>query len=526
MPHTPLRTILYIEDDEALARLLQKRMQRRGFEVDVVSSAEEGLARLSMRAFDLVLLDYNLPGMNGLDLLRTLKAHDIRAPVIVLTAGGDERIALQALEEGAADYAVKDVNQTYLDLLPAVMQAAYTKERLLRENERQAEELRGAKARAEAASQAKSDFLATMSHEIRTPLNVVTGLSEVLIRSPLNDDQFRIVETLRTNAQLLLRLISDLLDISRIEDNRIELETAPFRPADVIEDLRMMFAQEIERKGLAFLIDDRLGDVSVRGDRTRLQQVVMNLISNAMKFTISGEVALSATAHTHEQAVDLVFQVRDTGIGIPEAKRAQIFEKFTQADASITRRFGGSGLGLSIARALTEAMNGEISVDSEEGRGSVFTVRLRLPHALTAHPEAAPAQASVASGGVRPRILVVEDYAPNAMVASLMLEEIGYEVDIADCGEAAIERLRAADHAYHAILMDVQMHDLDGFETTRRIRELEVAQGRRHHIVGVTAHALAGDRERCLEAGMDDYLSKPIQPALLAQKLDRHFDAV
>jgi len=522
MPTTPLRSILYIEDDEALARLLQKRMLRRGLEVEVAGSAEQGVERLLAGAFDLVLLDYNLPGMNGLDLLRMFKARDIRTPVVVLTAGGDERIALQAMEEGAADYAVKDVNQTYLDLLPAVMQAAFTKERLLRENERQREELKAAKERAEAASQAKTDFLATMSHEIRTPLNVVTGLSEVLIRSPLSDDQFRIVETLRTNAQLLLRLINDLLDISRIEDNRIELENAVFRPSDMIEDLRMMFAQDIERKGLDFAVEDGLQGISVHGDRTRLQQVVMNLISNALKFTVRGEVELRGLAQVRGDEAELTFRVRDTGIGIAEAKRLQIFDKFTQADASITRRFGGSGLGLSIARALTEAMNGEISVDSEEGRGSVFTVRLSLPLALPDEPEAVQPQPPVAITGDRPRVLIVEDYEPNALVATLMLEELGYDVDTADSGEAAIERLRTAAEIYHAILMDVQMHDMDGFETTRRIRELEADQGRRHRIVGVTAHALAGDRERCLEAGMDDYLSKPIQPGLLAQKLEPH----
>ncbi|MFT3996500.1 MAG: response regulator [Asticcacaulis sp.] len=519
MPHTPLKTVLYIEDDEALGRLLQKRMQRRGLEVELSGSAEHGIGVLAQQSFDLVLLDYNLPGMNGLEMLKALKARGSRVPVVILTAGGDERIALEAMEQGAADYAVKDVNQTYLDLLPAVMQAAFTKERLLRENERQREELKAAKERAEAASQAKTDFLATMSHEIRTPLNVVTGLSDILIRSPLNDDQFRIVETLRTNAGLLLRLINDLLDISRIEDNRIELESAPFRPTDMMEDLRLMFAQDIERKGLDFAIGNELGDVSVLGDRTRLQQVVMNLVSNALKFTVEGEIGLSGEVEVRDGVAQLVFRVHDTGIGIPEDRLAQIFDKFTQADASITRRFGGSGLGLSIARALTEAMKGAIAVESEEGRGSVFTVRLSLP--VAAAPQAAPQVERVPQAlTTRPRVLIVEDYQPNALVATLMLEEMGYEADAASSGTEALDRLQEADAGYHAILMDVQMHDMDGFETTRRIREIEAAGALRNRIIGVTAHALAGDRERCLEAGMDDYLSKPIQPALLAQKLD------
>ncbi|UDF03199.1 response regulator [Asticcacaulis sp. AND118] len=524
MSHPALTRILYIEDDEALGRLLQKRFRRHNLEVDLAETAEAGLERLLAQAFDLVLLDYNLPGMNGIEMLKVLKAREDSTPVIILTAGGDEAIALEAMELGAADYAVKDINQAYLDLLPAVMQAAFTKERLLRENERQRQELQASKERAEAASQAKTDFLATMSHEIRTPLNVVTGLSDILIKSSLNDDQYRIVETLRTNAQLLLRLINDLLDISRIEDNRIELEMTAFRPADVLEDLRMMFAQHIERKGLDFALTDNTRGVSVRGDRTRLQQIVMNLISNALKFTARGEIELTGEAQTHVgktggDMVDLTLCVRDTGIGIPDAKRSQIFDKFTQADASITRRFGGSGLGLSIARALVDVMGGEISVESQEGRGSLFSVRLSLPAAVPAPVVDEQPPVPAPASGERPRVLIVEDYAPNVMVATLMLEEMGYEADAAESGPEALERLESVGAYYHAILMDVQMHEMDGFETTRRIREMEAARGFRHQIIGVTAHALAGDRERCIEAGMDDYLSKPIQPGLLAQKL-------
>ena len=536
-----LSTILYIEDDEGLARLMQKRMQRHGLSVQIALTARDGLQALATNHFDLILLDYHLPDIDGLELLKQLIPQPKTPPIIILTASGDERVALAALESGAADYAVKDTAQHYLDLLPAVMQAAFTKNKLARENEFQRRELEMAMAKAEQANQAKTDFLATMSHEIRTPMNAVVGLAELLGTTDLSEHQRSMVDTLRTNANVLLSLISDLLDISRVESGQIQLEEKIFSINTMLSDLHAMFTGEAKRKNLNLTLTNIPEQVYVIGDRTRLHQILMNLIGNALKFTEFGGITIDASyqhitpssiSRAQEDRGKLRVIVRDTGIGIAPEKISGIFDKFVQADQSINRRFGGSGLGLAICKQLAHLMGGDIEVASLPGSGSSFTLDLTLPtadaahfhaleHAATGLPRLAVDNASTTPSSTEPpKVLLVEDYPANVMVATLMLEHLGYRHQVANTGLEAVEAVRQAHQPFYAVLMDVQMHGMDGYETTRQIRALELLRGMpRHSIIGLTAHALAGDRERCLAAGMDDYMTKPVQPELLAKKL-------
>ena len=519
MTQRELHRLLYIEDDEGLAALLRRRLERHQFQVSIAATAEQGLSLLDQEIFDVVLLDYNLPGMSGLEFLNRVQGRENLPPIILLTAGGDERIAVAALEKGAADYAVKDTGQSYFDLLPAVIHAAITREALQRENVRQQKELQLAKEKAEAANNAKSNFLATMSHEIRTPLNVVIGLASVLGKMTLNEQQAKIVDTLSTNANILLKLINDLLDINRIEGGYVVLESVPFSLSALLNEMHHMFADAAAQKGLRLEIDNQLSQDGFIGDPTRLQQIIMNLISNALKFTQRGKISLGVRELTRTAAT-LRFEivVADTGIGIAPENLATIFDKFTQADESITRRYGGSGLGLSIAHSLIKLMGGEIRVESAPERGSIFHVTLEL--VTKAHAAEAPiAVVENISAPQSGDILLVEDYAPNVLVATMMLEDMGYRVVSVESGLQALAAIQERQQPYKAVLMDVQMQGMDGLETTKRIRAMEKDKSFNHIIIGVTAHALAGDRDKCLQSGMNDYVSKPIHPEILAQKL-------
>lgn len=549
--------ILLVDDEPANLLVLKAILDPLEQNLICASSGAEALRCVLQYDFAVILLDVHLPDMDGFETALRIRerARSLHTPIIFLTAMFENtEYVSRGYSVGAVDYIMKPFDpvilcskvSVFVDLWRMSEQTrlqAQTIRELNREMEVRVIELNAAnqelalltreltraRDQALAASRSKSTFLANMSHEIRTPMNGVIGMIDSLLRTPLNVTQREYARIIQDSAEVLLDIISDILDFSKIEAGKLDLEIVDFEIAQVMEETVELVANRAKNKNLSLTtyIAPEIPRV-LKGDPSRVRQVLLNLASNAVKFTEKGAVSLrAALVGSDDEQVTVRFSVADTGIGIAPSSAQQLFKPFAQADGTVTRKYGGTGLGLAISKHIVEMMEGQIGLESRERLGSTFWFEVPLSKSsievmcsprkqLVTEDLSVASELPVVSDAVKP-ILVAEDNPVNQKVALHQLRDLGFVAHIVGSGrEAVAATLR---NTYELIFMDCQMPEMDGFQAASEIRKTEAVSGRHIPIIALTAHAIEGDRDRCLAAGMDDYISKPVTQRKLREVL-------
>lgn len=518
----PKAKILVVDDDPTKVMAIEAVLHSLDQTIVSATSGQEALRRLLTEDFAVILLDVNMPGVDGFETAEYIRQRrrSEHTPIIFLTAYADDAFEDRGYALGAVDYLLMPATPNMLRAKVGVFVDLFQKSEQVKRQAEQRIQLaqeQAARAEAERASIAKSQFLTNISHELRTPMTAIIGMTDLSLMEPLSANVREYLGAVQTNAHLLLELLNEILDLSKLESGTLTLESAPLQLRRILNELKQTFGHRADQRGLELqIIADPAVPDNLIGDSLRLRQVIFNLLTNAIKFTEHGGVKLDVRVESScDREAWIKFTVADTGIGISAADQQRIFSPFTQVDASTKRRRDGAGLGLAISADLISAMGGSRSVKSALGKGSEFSFvvpllidRNRLDDVPSSEtrPESTLAETFLRNPESPPmKILLAEDTPTNQLLVRHALGKRGHHVVVAGDGRTAVDLARRG--TYDVILMDLQMPDMDGFEATAAIRALP---GRQPPIIALTAHTMMGDRERCLAAGMQNYLSKPI----------------
>jgi len=507
-----LLNILLIEDDTDHAEIIQYELSKvRRFKINLnwVDSLEAGKACLEDGEYDFALVDLSYPDSPPADSVIELSSwlENFNLPIVILTSLDDYDLGCDAIKMGFDDFLSKSNLSGYL--LEKTITYAIERKSIT-------QELKESRDWALEAAEAKSQFLAVMSHEIRTPLNGIVGSLNLLRESgDLNEEQQEFINTINISSDSLLRIINDILDFSKIEAGKMLFEKTVFSLRDMIKSIQYIFIPLAEgEKGIEFLTPMPATAKNYKGDPGKIRQILINLINNAIKFTSEGYVRLETEIIEHEEQVELIFHVEDSGIGISPENLKNIFESFTQEDSTVTRKYGGTGLGLSISQKLSQLMGGDLTVTSVLGTGSKFSVNLFVGKTSETIRQVVVKDNVSFSG----KVLLVEDNAINTKIATKILEKMELKVETAANGQQALDKCSL--HSYDLIFMDVMMPVMDGLTATKKLKDLKIETP----IVAMTASAFEEDRQRCLNAGMDNFIAKPLSKQELINILSEYLD--